>query len=110
MFFFVFFFSSRRRHTRLQGDWSSDVCSSDLGAPEKCQNFSLSSRKAVARHSQQSHRDENYHQTNRRRSDPHAPLWQNRKAAIDELDMDPVHEQRTLAHFNQRAKAPFPSS
>src|SRR5256885_8758427 len=25
-----FFFSSRRRHTRLQGDWNSDVCSSDL--------------------------------------------------------------------------------
>src|SRR5256885_10438160 len=39
-----FFFSSRRRHTRLQGDWSSDVCSSDLclghmykkGGVEKC--------------------------------------------------------------------------
>src|SRR5256885_8830716 len=29
-FLSVFFFSSRRRHTRLQGDWSSDVCSSDL--------------------------------------------------------------------------------
>src|ERR1039457_2501041 len=28
-----FFFSSRRRHTRLQGDWSSDVCSSDLPGP-----------------------------------------------------------------------------
>src|SRR5205807_3939419 len=27
-------FSSRRRHTRLQGDWSSDVCSSDLGSPD----------------------------------------------------------------------------
>src|SRR3989454_270577 len=26
----AFFFSSRSRHTRLQGDWSSDVCSSDL--------------------------------------------------------------------------------
>src|SRR5256885_9954266 len=26
----IYFFSSRRRHTRLQGDWSSDVCSSDL--------------------------------------------------------------------------------
>src|SRR5256885_302114 len=26
----VCFYSSRRRHTRLQGDWSSDVCSSDL--------------------------------------------------------------------------------
>src|SRR5437762_5002507 len=30
-FFFFFFFSSRRRHTRYIGDWSSDVCSSDLG-------------------------------------------------------------------------------
>src|SRR5688500_20232224 len=26
----LIFFSSRRRHTSLQGDWSSDVCSSDL--------------------------------------------------------------------------------
>src|SRR5260370_38308900 len=26
----VFFFSSRRRHTRFKCDWSSDVCSSDL--------------------------------------------------------------------------------
>src|SRR5438876_7893770 len=26
----MFFFSSRRRHTRWTGDWSSDVCSSDL--------------------------------------------------------------------------------
>src|SRR6266566_9003147 len=37
MFLCFFFFSSRRRHTRLQGDWSSDVCSSDLArrAPRK---------------------------------------------------------------------------
>src|SRR2546427_7972838 len=27
-----FFFSSRRRHTRFDCDWSSDVCSSDLNA------------------------------------------------------------------------------
>src|SRR2546429_6549240 len=27
---FLFFFSSRRRHTRCRRDWSSDVCSSDL--------------------------------------------------------------------------------
>src|SRR2546426_9290983 len=31
----IFFFSSRRRHTRLQGDWSSDVCSSDLVPPRR---------------------------------------------------------------------------
>ena len=45
--FFVFFFSSRRRHTRWSGDWSSDVCSSDLSltsstflaARSLCTNF-----------------------------------------------------------------------
>src|SRR5262249_17345271 len=31
-FYCFFFFSSRRRHTRLVSDWSSDVCSSDLTA------------------------------------------------------------------------------
>src|SRR5699024_11688605 len=29
----IFFFSSRRRHTRSKRDWSSDVCSSDLHLP-----------------------------------------------------------------------------
>src|SRR5690554_7668866 len=29
--YYIFFFSSRRRHTRCGRDWSSDVCSSDLG-------------------------------------------------------------------------------
>src|SRR5271165_7224850 len=30
LIFVLFFFSSRRRHTRFSRDWSSDVCSSDL--------------------------------------------------------------------------------
>src|SRR5256885_11255468 len=38
-----FFFSSRRRHTRLQGDWSSDVCSSDLP-------FGLELEELIAQH------------------------------------------------------------
>src|ERR1039457_6777368 len=41
---YVFFFSSRRRHTRLQGDWSSDVCSSDL-----LKRSHISVKKSVAR-------------------------------------------------------------
>src|SRR5260221_3953086 len=32
---YLFFFSSRRRHTRSLCDWSSDVCSSDLPAKEE---------------------------------------------------------------------------
>src|SRR2546422_9685490 len=31
----MFFFSSRRRHTRCSRDWSSDVCSSDLIHPDR---------------------------------------------------------------------------
>src|SRR5437016_10685379 len=43
VFLVLFFFSSRRRHTRLVSDWSSDVCSSDLyflscGLPLNCLN------------------------------------------------------------------------
>src|SRR5206468_7416144 len=41
---FLFFFSSRRRHTRSDRDWSSDVCSSDLsqrgGLPKRVRNSS----------------------------------------------------------------------
>src|SRR5437762_12030022 len=38
---FVFFFSSRRRHTRYIGDWSSDVCSSDLHGTNRAPIFSV---------------------------------------------------------------------
>src|SRR5437016_14135266 len=34
-----FFFSIRRRHTRLVSDWSSDVCSSDLYIVPTCQRL-----------------------------------------------------------------------
>src|SRR3712207_7359805 len=43
----VFFFSSRRRHTRYWRDWSSDVCSSDLRPP------TLAGRPTVARQANQ---------------------------------------------------------
>src|SRR6266487_6311973 len=38
---FFFFFSSRRRHTRWTGDWSSDVCSSDLDCHAGARHESL---------------------------------------------------------------------
>src|SRR6266536_5143683 len=37
----LFFFSSRRRHTRSTRDWSSDVCSSDLLAVENLSDVEL---------------------------------------------------------------------
>src|SRR5690606_40834830 len=36
-FVVMFFFSSRRRHTRFSRDWSSDVCSSDLAGTHALQ-------------------------------------------------------------------------
>src|SRR5260370_35940757 len=36
----LFFFSSRRRHTRFKCDWSSDVCSSDLASNAPCRAIS----------------------------------------------------------------------
>src|SRR5690348_17374090 len=47
LLFFFFFFSSRRRHTRWTGDWSSDVCSSDLLRP--IQIVPASAQKQVVR-------------------------------------------------------------
>src|SRR3712207_7969563 len=37
-----FFFSSRRRHTRYWRDWSSDVCSSDLGRDDSLSRTAVS--------------------------------------------------------------------
>src|SRR5699024_11260253 len=42
--FVVFFFSSRRRHTRSKRDWSSDVCSSDLWCERRDSNSHTSRR------------------------------------------------------------------
>src|SRR2546427_8864501 len=41
--FMFFFFSSRRRHTRFDCDWSSDVCSSDLFGDNRARFDSLTS-------------------------------------------------------------------
>src|SRR2546430_11355929 len=41
---FVFFFSSRRRHTRFDCDWSSDVCSSDLVVDRDAESLAVARR------------------------------------------------------------------
>src|SRR6266567_7568767 len=42
-----FFFSSRRRHTRFDCDWSSDVCSSDLAVQEDVLRLDVAVHQAV---------------------------------------------------------------
>src|SRR5689334_25205616 len=45
----IFFFSSRRRHTRWNCDWSSDVCSSDLVGDASVRNFERDHRETGVR-------------------------------------------------------------
>src|SRR5947209_16338874 len=60
--FCVFFFSSRRRHTRYWRDWSSDVCSSDLRPEERALNSLqlLSFLKTTAHLTGQAHYENEY--------------------------------------------------
>src|SRR5688572_3643619 len=45
-----FFFSSRRRHTRFDCDWSSDVCSSDLDGVVEADAEAIASEQVVGHH------------------------------------------------------------
>src|SRR4030042_2878009 len=52
---FFFFFSSRRRHTRCSRDWSSDVCSSDLGRRPKSRKKRIPTPSPCSLSSMQNH-------------------------------------------------------
>src|SRR5204862_5946542 len=69
----LFFFSSRRRHTRSLRDWSSDVCSSDLTIRSGSNASAAGGRKSndLAR-SRQPHLSKRIHAG---RGDEPLPLW-----------------------------------
>src|SRR4030042_297544 len=54
---FFFFFSSRRRHTRCSRDWSSDVCSSDLGSSFASWLFAIAANRVRTRRGRASARE-----------------------------------------------------
>src|SRR5688500_9519063 len=78
---FVFFFSVRRRHTRLQGDWSSDVCSSDLSGRARpfrsaCVRASVGGTRERTLHASRTTRATGIHRVRRRRPHPARPMSQ----------------------------------
>src|SRR3989454_8325679 len=70
-----FFFSSRRRHTRLQGDWSSDVCSSDLerGPEEEEYDVGAEAHALHDRAGDQRRRDDREHRSEEHTSELQSP-------------------------------------
>src|SRR5688500_19350377 len=87
--YFVFFFSSRRRHTRLQGDWSSDVCSSDLSDRAGQERRSGQGRSAVVRDAAAGAVD-----TGLRRVDPPWASHLQAKATVQDLQRARSEERR----------------
>src|SRR5690242_7544328 len=49
----MFFFSTRRRHTRFTCDWSSDVCSSDLNEQDRHEQRARPANEAICREREQ---------------------------------------------------------
>src|SRR5437762_7863229 len=97
---FFFFFSSRRRHTRYIGDWSSDVCSSDLQTLRRFAfdpfYFGLLQRRGYRAHDSHSHlvlQGENIFQLSLESISPEMRAAR----CIDQLP-DNAHPARRLAH------------
>src|SRR5205814_7107411 len=87
---FLFFFSSRRRHTRCLSDWSSDVCSSDL-----------SSRLIVCRHQQRRRRGpQTINRELPRRGDPHPARGGQRNRYIQSVSL--LRRLRAAARSEER--------
>src|SRR6266566_8770169 len=91
LFLFFFFFSSRRRHTRLQGDWSSDVCSSDL---EIVGALLGSSSPAPARRAPLRKSRREIGSLIPRRFSPTTRLWLQRRVRRACLESEPVRRER----------------
>src|SRR5262245_62367991 len=87
----VFFFSSRRRHTRCLSDWSSDVCSSDLD-----HRVAVGVRPTLARAADQALVGAEYR----------GGVGEPREAARLGLDLEGrKKERRRVLLFHERAKA-----
>src|SRR5437764_2844125 len=82
-----FFFSSSRRHTSYIGDWSSDVCSSDLDQVVRVEPGQVGGRRAAQ---QVGRRGVEAHRQGRQDDGPVAGLL---RAAEPEGEVDPVGRQ-----------------
>src|SRR5690349_23467854 len=77
MYTVLFFFSSRRRHTRSLRDWSSDVCSSDLSEAERLSDLGEIDHEGVAAHADQVERG-NKQASHQRHHENLGPRWEQR--------------------------------
>src|SRR5256886_3348755 len=81
----LFFFSSRRRHTRFDCDWSSDVCSSDLVAERDWLVHFADSDKAIRSASLRQARE-----PDRRRASGYARQYLHHRQELEDLDRKSV--------------------
>src|SRR2546430_12634448 len=90
-----FFFSSRRRHTRFDCDWSSDVCSSDLLFAKGTDG--LDARSPVGRKDIRQDANGNQEQSNRReRSEEHTSELQSQSNLVCRLLLEKKKQQQQV--------------
>src|SRR5437660_2020535 len=96
-FFFFFFFSSRRRHTRWPRDWSSDVCSSDLGRSRQTGCCGLRDR--ISR------KTRHVPAGDVPKMDFHCILWRRKKQIKPDRKPEPSHLRLALAAKRRTTRA-----
>src|SRR2546430_13319218 len=94
---YFFFFSSRRRHTRFDCDWSSDVCSSDLESEHtgSVTPASPATRKAWQRHPPKSCALRGHERHGSGRSEEHTSELQSQSNLVCRLLLEKKKKNRT---------------
>src|SRR2546421_9250717 len=86
----IFFFSSRRRHTRSDRDWSSDVCSSDLEQKKtQAELKELTQERELAKQARENQiRFAKEQATERKRKEEEDTAYQNRMGEVNRQERD----------------------
>src|SRR5699024_11313990 len=109
----LFFFSSRRRHTRSKRDWSSDVCSSDLHRHQQHQQYPPAADRGLrllfaarrtgiglAQPAGQHHRRRNRRSEERRVGKECRSRWWPAEEEADEADEASESERKGMRKYN----------
>src|SRR5258707_2566525 len=95
----IFFFSSRRRHTRYWRDWSSDVCSSDLPDPNATEGLRTKFRSRLPRNRKA---ERSFAQAERDIAEPASPRSRNRPLGTQDQQRLEVGPWQQRSYFRCR--------
>src|ERR1700687_5345214 len=96
-----------RAHGSMRNETLTEYSSPRRSAIQPRQDFRAVPLCLRANVSQRQHRKRNHQQSRGGAADSQRMLWQNRDAAVNELDVHPVNQQRRLSEKDDRTEAPL---